>query len=126
MAQTKKFDEEEEDQGKCFVAETQAIDAMTSINFERDWIVDSRCGHLLTGDESKFSNFRKYNGHDVIVTTDNTVHQVERKKRSSLISRRKTLSLSMVCSMFQGLGKIYFPLQMPQMQEVISYLDHMM
>ncbi|XP_019261927.1 PREDICTED: uncharacterized protein LOC109239789 [Nicotiana attenuata] len=43
MAQTKKAAEEkekEEDWGKCFAAETRAIDAMASTNFERDWIVD--------------------------------------------------------------------------------------
>ncbi|KAH0702541.1 hypothetical protein KY285_016819 [Solanum tuberosum] len=77
MAQTEKVVEEEEDWGKCFVAETRAIDAMTSINFERDWIVDSGFGHYLTGDKSKFSDFHKYNGRDVIVTSDNTVHHVE-------------------------------------------------
>jgi len=75
MAQTEKVVEGEEDWGKCFVAETRAIDAMTSINFERDWIVDSGCGHHLTeNDESKFFDFHKYNGRDVIVTTNNTVH----------------------------------------------------
>ena len=41
--------------------------------------MDSGCGHYLTGDESKFSNFHKYNGRDVIVIADNTVYQVERE-----------------------------------------------
>ena len=88
MAQTKKVDDEEEDWGMCFVAETRAIDAMTSINFERDWIVDSGYGLHLTGDKYKFSNFHKYNGSDVIVTTNNTVHQVE-KEGTIFINEKK-------------------------------------
>ncbi|XP_016498615.1 uncharacterized protein LOC107817324 [Nicotiana tabacum] len=76
IAQIKKVveeEEKEEDWGKCFTAETRAINAMASINFERNWIVDLGCGHHLTRDQSKFSTFREYNGHDVIVTADNTV-----------------------------------------------------
>ncbi|XP_077237257.1 uncharacterized protein LOC143878926 [Tasmannia lanceolata] len=47
----------EEDWGRCFMAETTTVGALASINFEDDWIVDSGCGHHLTGDESKFSKF---------------------------------------------------------------------
>ncbi|KAH0714412.1 hypothetical protein KY284_007317 [Solanum tuberosum] len=95
MAQTEKVaEEEEEDWGKCFVAETRAIDAMTSINFERDWIVDSGCGHHLTGDESKFFDFQKYNGRDVIVTTDNTVHHVE-KEGTVVINEKQEDSITL-------------------------------
>ncbi|KAH0668946.1 hypothetical protein KY289_023439 [Solanum tuberosum] len=36
----KKVAEEEEEWGKCLVAETRAIDVMISINLERDWIED--------------------------------------------------------------------------------------
>jgi len=50
---------------------------LASINFEDDWIVDSGCGHHLTGDQSKFSSLQEYNGNEAIVTADNTVHQVE-------------------------------------------------
>jgi len=59
------------------VAETKSVDALASINFEDDWIVDSGCGHHLTGDQSKFSSLKEYNGNEAIVTADNTVHQVE-------------------------------------------------
>ncbi|KAH0780989.1 hypothetical protein KY290_000587 [Solanum tuberosum] len=94
MSQTQKVAEEEEDWGKCFVAETRAVNTMTSINFERDYIVDSECGHHLTGDEVKFFDFHKYNGHDVIVTTYNTVHHIDfegtivinKKKEDSIIA----------------------------------------
>jgi len=69
--------EEEEDWGNCFVMETKSVDALASINFEDDWIVDSGCGHHLTGDQSKFSSLKEYNRNEVIVTADNTIHQVE-------------------------------------------------
>ncbi|XP_077216009.1 uncharacterized protein LOC143850670 [Tasmannia lanceolata] len=69
----------EEDWGRCFVAETTTVGALASINFEDDWIVDSGCGHHLTGDESKFSKFRKYEGNDAIITADNTIYPVEKE-----------------------------------------------
>ncbi|XP_077239786.1 uncharacterized protein LOC143880697 [Tasmannia lanceolata] len=64
---------------RCFVAETTTVGALASINFEDDWIVDSGCGHHLTGDESKFSKFRKHEGNDAIITADNTIHPVEKE-----------------------------------------------
>ena len=67
---------------------------MTSINFERDLIVDSGCGHHLTGDESKFSDFHKYNGRDVIVTADNTVHHVE-KEGTVVINEKQENSITL-------------------------------
>lgn len=39
------------------MAETRIVNAITSINFEHDCIVDSGCRHHLTGDRSKFSMF---------------------------------------------------------------------
>lgn len=77
MAGAEKIEEEEEDWGKCFVAETRQVDALASINFEDDWIVDSGCGHHLTGETSKFSSIQQYNGCEAIVTADNTVHPVK-------------------------------------------------
>ena len=41
MAQ-KVVEEEEEDWEKCLGAEAQAIDAMISINHEKEWIEDSK------------------------------------------------------------------------------------
>ncbi|KAL3522092.1 hypothetical protein ACH5RR_014926 [Cinchona calisaya] len=69
----------DEDWGKCFVAEAKSIDALASINFEDEWIVDSGCGHHLTGDDSKFSNLHDYNGKYAIVTADNSVHSVSKE-----------------------------------------------
>ncbi|MCE3050890.1 hypothetical protein HAX54_048357 [Datura stramonium] len=61
MAQTEKVAEEEEDWGNCLVAETRAVNVMTSINYERDWIMNSR--------------------------SDNTVHHV--KKEVNLVINKK-------------------------------------
>ena len=52
---------------------------ISSINYENDWIVDSGCGHHLTGDDSKFSSLRDYKGNQAIVTADNTVHHVKKE-----------------------------------------------
>ena len=58
------------------MVETTTDDAMASINFKNDWIVDSGCGHHLTSDCSKFSKFCHSEGKDDIVMTDNIVHHV--------------------------------------------------
>ena len=52
---------------------------MASINFAKDWIIDSSCGHYLTGDMSNFSSFKKYTGNHAIVTTNNPVHPMEKE-----------------------------------------------
>ncbi|KAF8391393.1 hypothetical protein HHK36_023697 [Tetracentron sinense] len=61
------------------MAGTTSVDALNAINFENDWIIDSGCGHYLTGDDSKFSRFRDYNGNDVIIMADNSIHPVEKE-----------------------------------------------
>jgi len=38
------------------MAETKYVDALASINFEKDLMLDSSCGHHLTKDQSKFSS----------------------------------------------------------------------
>ena len=43
-----------------------------SIDYQKDWIVDSGCSNHMTGDMSKLVNITKYNGDRVIVTADNT------------------------------------------------------
>ncbi|KAI4357476.1 hypothetical protein L6164_001424 [Bauhinia variegata] len=65
-----------------------------SIDFENDWIVDSSCGHHVTGDASKFSSLHSYQGKDAIVTADNTVHYVE-KEGTVVISGRKVNSITL-------------------------------
>lgn len=56
------------------------VDALTSIDFENDWIVDLGCGHHLSSNESKFSCFQDYKGNDIaIVMANNSIHPVEKK-----------------------------------------------
>lgn len=57
MVGRKDESEEYEDYRKCFVVETSMVGVLVSINVEDDWIVDSSCGHHLTGDESIFHAF---------------------------------------------------------------------
>ncbi|KAL8143673.1 hypothetical protein V2J09_016705 [Rumex salicifolius] len=47
------------------------------INYEKDWIVDSGCSHHMTGDMSKFTKMRKYEGREAVITADNTMHSVQ-------------------------------------------------
>ncbi|GKV36582.1 hypothetical protein SLEP1_g44695 [Rubroshorea leprosula] len=67
----------EEDWGKCFMA--RIASNPTLIDFKNDWIIDSGCGHHVTGDASKFSSLHLYKGKDAIIITDNTVHSVEKE-----------------------------------------------
>ncbi|XP_047309040.1 uncharacterized protein LOC124912456 [Impatiens glandulifera] len=50
---------------------------------DQRWIVDSGCGHHVTGDDSVLSSSRVHNGGGGIVTTDNSVHEV--KKEGSVV-----------------------------------------
>jgi len=67
-----------EDWGKCFMAENIALSAMTSINFNDDWIIDSGCGHHLTTMLVSFP-LENYGGNDAIIMADNTIHLVEKE-----------------------------------------------
>ncbi|GKV48208.1 hypothetical protein SLEP1_g55034 [Rubroshorea leprosula] len=67
----------EEDWGKCFMAKIASNSA--SIDFKNDWIIDSGCGHHVTGDASKFSSLHLHKGKDAVITADNTVHSVEKE-----------------------------------------------
>lgn len=50
------------------------------------WIVNSGCGHHLTGDDAKLQGCHPYEGRTAIVTADNSVHQVE-KEGSIIINK---------------------------------------
>ncbi|KAK0602519.1 hypothetical protein LWI29_034309 [Acer saccharum] len=67
-----------EDWGNYILAENTTIDVIASINFEKDWIIDSDCGHHLTRDKSNCSSFKKYIGNHAIVTTNNLVYHMEK------------------------------------------------
>ena len=57
------------------MVETKYVDALTFINLENDWMVDSGCGHHLTEDQSKSSSLQEYDANEAKVTT-NTVTMV--------------------------------------------------
>lgn len=96
---TKKFDQQkEEDWNACFHVDLtnsegeQAAEKITretclaaegasrrKQSITKEWIVDSGCGHHITGDESTFSLSRVYNNGSGIVTADNTVHQIQKE-----------------------------------------------
>lgn len=40
------------------------------INYDKDWIIDSRCSNHMTGDKSKFLNLAEYKGGKVVVTAN--------------------------------------------------------
>ncbi|CAL9175961.1 unnamed protein product [Musa hybrid cultivar] len=76
----------------------ETIETMISINSENDWIGDSECGHHLIGDDNKFINLHQYEDNDVIITTNNTVHQV--KKDDVIIISNKDNDHIMLKSMY--------------------------
>ncbi|KAL3504894.1 hypothetical protein ACH5RR_034735 [Cinchona calisaya] len=43
-----------------------------TINYDVDWIFDSRCSNHMTGDKRKLINLIEYKGGRVVVTTDNS------------------------------------------------------
>ncbi|KAG6470352.1 hypothetical protein ZIOFF_071420 [Zingiber officinale] len=94
--------EDEEDWGKCFMAENKTMDAMNSINFDKDWIVDSGCGHHLIGDDRKFSNIQQYSGRQAIVIADNTVHQVKNQGTVIINGKHQDSIMLEMCTMFQA------------------------
>ncbi|XP_059294724.1 uncharacterized protein LOC132047737 [Lycium ferocissimum] len=76
MAQTERAPEEE-DWGRCFVAETRVVDALASLNFERGWIVDSGYNtvhHVEKEDtgviNKKQENFENVQTGDVVAVTE--------------------------------------------------------
>ncbi|KAK2998211.1 hypothetical protein RJ639_023475 [Escallonia herrerae] len=70
---------------QCFssaVAEAHANTSATfsaPVNYENEWIIDSGCSHHVTGNDSLFSELHQHNGDKVIITTDNSVHPVEKE-----------------------------------------------
>ena len=69
------------------MAKTTTVSAITSINFEDNWIFDLGYGHYLMGDTSKFSSSESYGGDDAIITTDNTIHPVEKRDSVNFIPK---------------------------------------
>lgn len=67
--------------GSVLWRETITVGNMASINFKDDWIVNSGYSQRLTDDSSKFL-FQNYCGNDVIIITNDTIHLVDKHRRS--------------------------------------------
>lgn len=50
-----------------------------TINFKKDWIVDSNCSHHSTRDDTKFSSLWHYDGTNAFIIADNIVHSVDKE-----------------------------------------------
>ncbi|KAK8926651.1 hypothetical protein KSP39_PZI018972 [Platanthera zijinensis] len=72
------------------------VRALSTVDYQDDWIVDSGCGHHLTGNESKFSSLRTFSGNEAIITANDTVHAVENEGVVSLSSDKGPLTLRSV------------------------------
>ncbi|KAJ7949736.1 Retrovirus-related Pol polyprotein from transposon TNT 1-94 [Quillaja saponaria] len=64
------------------LAETQAKTSAvipSSINFEKEWVIDFGYSHHVTGNDSLFSELHQHLGDRAIVTADNSVNHVEKE-----------------------------------------------
>ncbi|KAG6503769.1 hypothetical protein ZIOFF_036093 [Zingiber officinale] len=87
----KREEQKEEDWSHCFLADSIIEDSqwvpclMTEgslnekISTNKEWIVDSGCGHHITGDESILSHSWTHDGRSGILTADNTVHKIRKE-----------------------------------------------
>ncbi|KAG6532973.1 hypothetical protein ZIOFF_006833 [Zingiber officinale] len=62
--------------GTCLVAKETSHTKHPTNN---EWIVDSSCGHHLTGDESTFSCSQLHDSGKGIITADNTIHKIQKE-----------------------------------------------
>ncbi|KAK8951797.1 hypothetical protein KSP39_PZI003445 [Platanthera zijinensis] len=86
---------EEAGWGGAFMTGT-CVRALSTSDLKDDWIVDSGCGHHLTGDLSKFSSLQAYSGNEAIITADNTIHAVEKEGIVTVGSDKGSLTLRSV------------------------------
>jgi len=93
--------------------ETTTVNAMTFINFEDGWIVDSGCGHHLMGDASKFFSLENYGGKDIIITADNNIHPTGKKVSVTFISEGDPITLK----------NVYHVLEMKNLLSMANVVD---
>ncbi|KAG6470018.1 hypothetical protein ZIOFF_070958 [Zingiber officinale] len=87
----KREEQKEEDWSHCFLADSIIEDSqwapclMTEgslnekISTNKEWIVDSGCGHHITGDESILSRSWTHDDRSGILTADNIVHKIRKE-----------------------------------------------
>lgn len=62
--------------------------ANVSIDYKKEWIIDSGCTHHATGSASLLSDVRPHDGTQAIVTADNTVHPVKKEGHLNVRAER--------------------------------------
>ncbi|KAF3650384.1 hypothetical protein FXO37_18493 [Capsicum annuum] len=88
MTQIEKVVEEEKgDWGRCLAAESRAIDALASINLERDWIRYNTIHHV----EKEDTNKKQENSEDI--QTDDTVVAIKEIKEADPENDNKSLDV---------------------------------
>ena len=65
-----------------------------SIDYEKEWIVDSGCSHHATGDANLLSDVRPHEGKRVIMTVDNSLHPVMKEGDFNSSNDTKRVSLN--------------------------------
>ncbi|XP_059318720.1 uncharacterized protein LOC132069373 [Lycium ferocissimum] len=93
MAQVEKAAEEEEDAGRCFVAEAGVVDALASFNFERDWIMDSRDNTVYHVEKEGIGVINKKQEDSKDVQTSDVVAATEEIKEADPETSNKSLDI---------------------------------
>lgn len=65
-----------EDHDQCFIAKTNSNG---SVNFHKDWIIDSEYNHHLNGDVLVFTTVRPHEGNGSIIIANNTICSMEQE-----------------------------------------------
>ena len=64
-----------------------------SIDYEKEWIVDSECSHHATGDANLLYDVRPHEGNRVIMAADNSLHPVMKEGNFNSSNDTKRVSL---------------------------------
>ncbi|KAG5578505.1 hypothetical protein H5410_058639 [Solanum commersonii] len=80
------------------------------VDYEHDWITDSRCSNHMTGDEKKLINVSKYKGDRVVETTNNS--------KISITHIGKTVFMSYHSSRQVELQNVYY---VPGKEKYVSF-----
>ncbi|KAG6466405.1 hypothetical protein ZIOFF_075796 [Zingiber officinale] len=107
LADVAEKSEKEDDWKNCFLTDIVDTERKTCLIAEgtshtkhppkNEWIVDSGCGHHLTGDESTFSCSQLHDSGKGIITADNTIHKIQKEGTVVIDNNRgKSITLKSV------------------------------
>ncbi|KAL8045369.1 hypothetical protein ABFX02_08G109000 [Erythranthe guttata] len=69
--------------------------ASDSIDYQKDWIIDSGCSHHATGNDWLLSDIHPHHGRRVIVTADNSLHPIVKEGNFDVQSDNFTSNVSL-------------------------------